>query len=179
MQTNKRWLMLTLILCLSPACAVYETWPGGSRSESDQPPAPVVRPIQESQPEASAPPESESTIDTVPRQVVTAAQPAGPAGFLLDEAERKRAAGDLAGAATAIERAMRIQAGNPWLSLELAAIRLEQGNPTQAELLAQRARAQSGGDRQLQNQCWSMTAMARQAAGDADGAAAALAKASN
>ncbi len=179
MQTNKRWLMLTLVLCVSPACAVHETWPGGSRSESDQPPAPVVRQMPVSQTGASLPPESEGTVNNVPRPAVAAAQPTGPAGFLLDEAERKRAFGDLAGAATAIERAMRIQAGNPWLSLELGAIRLEQGNPAQAELLAQRALAQSGGDRQLHNQCWSMTAMARQAAGDVDGAAAALAKASN
>ncbi len=180
MRANKQWPILLLILLLSPGCAVYESWPGGSRSEGNQPPAPVVRkppvPKQETLPPTSEQPPIENTPAEVPK---TVAQPVGPAGFLLEDAARKRASGDLSGAATSIERAMRIQAGNPWLSLELAAIRLEQGNSAQAELLAQRALAQSGGDRQLQSQCWSLTAKARQAAGDIEGAAAATARASN
>ncbi len=178
MRTIKRWPTLAVLLCLSPACAVYESYPGASRSDSGQAPAPVIR-ERPTPTQAPVPDDVELTPAPAPRPPAKeVAPPVGPAGFLLDEAERKRASGDLAGASVSIERAMRIQAGNPWLSLELAAIRLEQGNARQAELLAQRALAQSGGDRQLQSKCWSMTAKARQAAGDTEGAAAALAQAS-
>lgn len=173
MHVRKRLPLLAMALCLSPACTMVESWPGGSRSESNQAPAPVVRqPPNQGEGQASAP-------GTVPPEVVEAvAPPSGPAGFLLDEAARLRRSGDLDAAALSVERAMRIQPGNPWLSLELADIRLEQGNPSQAEQLAQRALAQAGGDRQLQARCWTLTAAARDARGDAAGAAAALAKAS-
>jgi thioredoxin-like negative regulator of GroEL len=154
---------------------MYESWPGASRSESNQAPAPVVRQPPDQgvgQGQSSAP----GTVQ--PEVVETVAPPSGPAGFLLDEAARLRRSGDLDGAALSVERAMRIQPGNPWLGLELADIRLEQGNPSQAEQLAQRALAQAGGDRQLQARCWTLTAAAREARGDAAGAAVALAKAS-
>ena len=186
MQTTKQWLPLMLVICLSPACAVYESWPGGSRSETSQAPAPVIREKAPIQTESSVPPGVEEssakqtapTTDVQPERTAAVAQPTGPAGFLLEEAARHRRAGKLAAAAKSVERAMRIQPGNPWLSLELAEIRLEQGNSSQAELLAQRALAQAGGDRRLQAQCWRMTAAAREASGDAAGAAAALSKAS-
>lgn len=180
MHTGKWWALLAMAICLSPACAVYETWPGGSRSQTNQAPAPVVREpaTAESRNPDSAEGQPSAPVTAQPEVVETVAQPGGPAGFLLDEAARLRRSGDLDAAALSVERAMRIQPGNPWLSLELADIRLEQGNPSQAEQLAQRALAQAGGDRQLQARCWTLTAAAREARGDAAGAAVALAKAS-
>ncbi len=179
MYADKRWLVIALALFLSPACAVYETWPGGSRSETSQEPAPVVR--EPGTPESSAPEASDAESAPVivqPEVIDSVSLPTGPAGFLLDEASRHRASGNLEQAAQSVERAMRIQPGNPWLSLELADIRLEQGNPSQAEQLAQRALAQAGGDRRLRAQCWSLTAAARESMGDTAGAAVALDKAS-
>ncbi|MFK8030596.1 MAG: tetratricopeptide repeat protein [Gammaproteobacteria bacterium] len=172
-----RWPLLALILCLNPACAVYETWPGGSRSENNEPAAPVSRPVpvRVEPPAAEEPPVTQNP--SAPQVPVTVAQPTGPAGFLLEEASRQRASGDYQAAATSVERAMRIQPGNPWLSLELARVRLDQGNNRQAELLAQRALTQAGGDRALRATCWRVTAAAREAAGDTNGAAVALSRA--
>ena len=172
-----RWTLLALVVCLNSACAVYESWPGGSRSKQNESPAPVTRegPARTTTGTTDQPPIG----DTEPPPVVDEiAQPTGPAGFLLDQASRQRESGDLQAAATSIERAMRIQPGNPWLSLELARIRLEQGNNGQAELLAQRALTQAGGDRGLRSTCWEVTAAAREAAGDSNGAAVALRRAS-
>lgn len=170
MQMKRRCVLLCVAVCLMPACAVYERWPGGSRSEANLPPAPIVR--------EPATPEAPDSVPMKPEVIDEVAQPTGPAGFLLDEAARQRRAGDLSAAAQSVERAMRIEPGNPWLSLELASIRLDQGNPAQAELLAQRALVQAGGDRRLRARCWTLTAAAREAVGDAAGAAAALDKAS-
>ncbi len=180
MHLRNQWPFLVLAICLSPACAVYESWPGGSRSGSNQAPAPVVRePATSGLPNPDGSYSQPSTPVTAQPEVVEAvAQPSGPAGFLLDEAARLRRSGELDAAALAVERAMRIQPGNPWLSLELAEIRLEQSNPSQAEQLAQRALAQAGGDNRLQARCWTLTATAREARGDDAGAAVALAKAS-
>ncbi|MEM7082374.1 MAG: tetratricopeptide repeat protein [Pseudomonadota bacterium] len=168
-------LLFLLVLSL-PACSVYESWPGSSRG--DEPPAPVQRvpPQSESPPGTldSGPDDSPMGTASVPTQV---ARPTGPAGFLLDGAHRQRESGDLAGAAQSIERAMRIQPGNPWLSLELGQVRLAQGNATQAELMARRALAQASGDPSLRTAGWTLTAQARELRGDRVGAAEARAMA--
>lgn len=101
----------------------------------------------------------------------TVAKPTGPAAFLLVEAERHRAARDYAAAAQALERAMRIEPGNPWLSLALAQVRLDEGQPRQAETLAQRALSKAGDDRDLTARCWTTIAHARHQRGDLQGAA--------
>lgn len=172
-----RWTLLALVICLNSACTVYESWPGGSRSKQNESPAPVTRegPAMSTPGTTDEPPVTVAQPAPVMDEI---AQPTGPAGFLLDQAARQRESGDLQAAATSVERAMRIQPGNPWLSLELARIRLEQGNHGQAELLAQRALAQAGGDRGLRSTCWEVTAAAREAAGDSNGAAVALRRAS-
>lgn len=174
----RRRCSLLVLASLASGCATYESWPGGSRSERDQPPAPVVRPVPQPDSNAPAAPDAPVADAQADLEQPSIEPPPGPAGFLLEQAQTQRRSGDLDGAATSIERAMRIQPGNPWLSFKLGEVRLEQGNGRQAELLAQRALAQAGADRRFAAQCWLLTSRARAAMGDTAGAQAAAAKAS-
>ena len=64
----------------------------------------------------------------------------GPAGeALLIQGANERRAGDYAAAAATLERALRIEPGAPALWLELARIRLLEGDFPQAEQLARKA----------------------------------------
>ena len=96
---------------------------------------------------------------------------------LLDRADSYRASGDSANEAAAIERALRIEPNNARLWSRLAATRLEQGQPRQAEQLALKSNALSRGDRRLQAQNWQLVARARWALDDSAGARAAEKKA--
>ena len=64
----------------------------------------------------------------------------GPAGeALLIQGANERRAGDYRAASATLERALRIEPGAPALWLELARVRLLEGDPGQAEQLARKA----------------------------------------
>lgn len=58
---------------------------------------------------------------------------------LLVQGRAQRRAGDLAQASMTLERAIRIEPGHAALWLELAQVRLDEGNFSQAEQLARKA----------------------------------------
>lgn len=89
---------------------------------------------------------------------------------LLDRAEHYRRLGDTGAAAATLERALRIDPRNASLWYRLAAVRLEQGSPAQAEQLALKSITLSAGDRALQARTWALVARARWAQDDAAGA---------
>jgi Tfp pilus assembly protein PilF len=93
---------------------------------------------------------------------------------LLDGARAEAEAGRPANAAASIERALRIEPRNPRLWQALARVRLQQGDYIQAENFAARSNAWAGGDSALRAENWRITAQAREARGDAEGARAAL-----
>jgi tetratricopeptide (TPR) repeat protein len=93
---------------------------------------------------------------------------------LLDSARSEAAAGNLAGAAASLERALRIEPRNPRLWQELARVRLKQGQYAQAENVAARSNSWAGDDKALRAENWRLIAESRRARGDADGAQAAL-----
>jgi len=97
---------------------------------------------------------------------------------LLDTAGQRSRAGRPDEAAAALERALRIEPGNPEVWARLAAVRLDQGQPGQAEPLALKALdlAESG-DRALRARCHRLVARARRALGDEAGARSAEARA--
>lgn len=99
--------------------------------------------------------------------------PSAAATHLVAEARDAAAAGRLDDAAATIERALRIDQGNPWLMIELAKIRLLEGRAQESDALAARARSLAPGDKTLQRAAWRTTADARSALGDADGVTAA------
>lgn len=63
---------------------------------------------------------------------------------LLEQGRRERESGQLARAAGTLERALRIDTNAPVLWLELARVRLDEGNAAQAEQLGRKARALAG-----------------------------------
>jgi Tfp pilus assembly protein PilF len=93
---------------------------------------------------------------------------------LMDSARADAAAGNLAGAAASLERALRIEPRNPRLWHELARVRLKQGQHAQAESVAARSNSWAGDDKMLRAENWRLIAQAREARGDAEGAKAAL-----
>jgi hypothetical protein len=116
-------------------------------------------------------------VPTVPVQpqprtrTVTSHPPAVVA--LLGQAETQANSGALDAAAVSLERALRIDPRNPVIWYHLATVRLEQGEPAQAEQLAVKSTSLAGGNRVQQARNWRLIAQARRAQGNPDGAAAA------
>ena len=96
---------------------------------------------------------------------------------LAEQAGLEVADGRLTSAAATLERALRIEPRNPRLWLELARLRLTQGEADQAEQLAARAASFAGNDRALRAANWRLIAEARRARGDPAGARQALERA--
>lgn len=95
----------------------------------------------------------------------SAARPENPAvGALVESASRDLAAGRTELAAATLERAQRIEPGNPVIVHYLGQVRLRQGNYQQAEALAAKSDVLSGGDRALHERNVWLTNAARQAA---------------
>ena len=89
---------------------------------------------------------------------------------LLDQAEQYHQAGDINSEAATIERALRIDARNAGLWHRLAAVRLDQGRPQEAEQLALKSNALAGDNRALRVSNWKLVARARWSVNDSDGA---------
>jgi len=100
----------------------------------------------------------------------TPAPGGGAVVALLDQAEDYHAAGDINNEAATIERALRIDARNAGLWHRLAAVRLDQGRPQEAEQLALKSNALAGDNRALQVRNWQLVARARWSLNDSDGA---------
>ena len=101
----------------------------------------------------------------------------GPVLALLTTAQQQQNGGDLNGASSSLERAQRIAPGEPQVLYRLAQVRLAQNDPAQGEQLARRALTYANGRPALQASLWQLIAQAREAQGDAAGAALARQKA--
>jgi tetratricopeptide (TPR) repeat protein len=89
---------------------------------------------------------------------------------LLERADEFQRTGEAGQEAATIERALRIEPNNAALWHRLAAARLQQGQPQQAEQLALKSNSLSGGDKRLQALNWALVAEARWVTNDPDGA---------
>jgi len=69
---------------------------------------------------------------------------------LVTRAHGLLAHGDMDGASSSIDRALRIEPSNPLLWIELGRVRLVESDPHQAENCARKALALAGGDRAAQ-----------------------------
>lgn len=85
---------------------------------------------------------------------------------LLEEAERQRTAGNLALAAAAVERALRIDPRDPLLRIRLGWLRLEQGDPFQAKELARMGVVYAGERDMVEADAWALIAAAERAIGN-------------
>lgn len=98
----------------------------------------------------------------------------GAALVLAEQARAAREDGNIARAGQRLERALRIAPRDAGLWHRMAVVRFEQGRYQQAERMAQRSlQLDDGGASALALENWRVIAAAREALGDAAGAAAA------
>lgn len=95
----------------------------------------------------------------------------GPVLALLTAARDQEGQGDLGGASSSLERAMRIAPREPQVFYRLAQVRLAQGDAPQAEQVAQRGLSYASGRPALQAGLWELIAKAREQQGNGTGAA--------
>lgn len=139
------------------------------RSEAASPPAGVAGAAGTTEPPPSGAGPGPSRGREPPRAEAPTGGPAVVA--LLDTAGQRSRAGRPEEAAAALERALRIEPANPELWARLAEVRLEQGQPRQAEPLALKALdLAEPADRELRARCHRLVARARRALGDEAGA---------
>ncbi len=188
MNKQKHLLLLSfLILFLLPACAT--SWP--DPYEKPKPvvvsaPEPVFIPEPTPEPpvvETMALPDSRVGTATpieipAPTPVIEAEPELAAVVALRGQAQSSLSNGEPAMAAASIERALRIQAKNPILWLDLAEIRFAQQEFTQAENTAKKALAYAGNKRDINKQAWTVIANSRYARNDKDGGLRAEAEAS-
>lgn len=93
---------------------------------------------------------------------------------LLDRAQTDNESGQREAAGASLERALRIEPRNPWLWLELAQVRLAQGQYAQAITLARKSNSFAGHQSRVQAENWQVISQARVAQGDSAGAEQAL-----
>ncbi len=149
-------LAVALALLLA-ACATPAPRDAGTQAPDDAERAGEEDPARESDSRAPEP-EREAT----PAAALNLAQ----------QAESARQAGDTARAEQRLERALRIAPRDAGLWHQMAALRLEQGQYQQAERLAGRSLQMAGSrDRELALKNWRLILQAREAQGDAAGAA--------
>ena len=92
---------------------------------------------------------------------------------LLDRVDAAAASGNPAQAAAELERALRISPRDDELWLRLARVRMQQKQWQQAEAVALKCLSLPEGDASTKKAAWSLIGSARQARGDAAGAASA------
>ena len=85
---------------------------------------------------------------------------------LVEESERQRRAGNFGLAASALERALRISPRDAALRIQLAALRLEQGDPFQAKELARMGVVYASGQPEVEADAWDVIAAAERAIGN-------------
>lgn len=134
-------LLAVLAVLALGACSLPQPY----RPPSGSPAAVPVRPAETA---ATAPPPAPATTDAP----AIAAPPTrdyhlGPATqSLVAQAHAQVARGELPGASTTLDRALRIEPQNPLLWIELARLRLAEADARQAEACARKALALSSGD---------------------------------
>jgi tetratricopeptide (TPR) repeat protein len=89
---------------------------------------------------------------------------------LLDRAQLDNNVGNREAAGASLERALRIEPRNAWLWLELAQLRLTQGQYAQAITLARKSLSFAGHEHRLLAMNWQVIGNSRVAQGDSAGA---------
>ena len=122
----------------TPRPAPAPTAPSPSAPAPLPPQAPTTQPPARSEPIPA------------PRGDVPPARPqsdaSGASGALLQQSRAQRAAGSIPAARASLERALRLDANNPELWLELGELELQTGNNGQAATLARKALTLAGRD---------------------------------
>jgi Flp pilus assembly protein TadD len=99
-----------------------------------------------------------------PRSPPATLSPASRA--LVSQAQEQRNKGDLPGATSSLERALRIEPNNPLLWIEMGRLRMDQGNYPQAENMGRKALSMSVGDDRTQAAAWQLIGESLRARGN-------------
>jgi len=172
---DTRLLTLVILAAGLSACATRGPLPAGappegpSPSGTAQPEAPIPGEALPAPPERPAP--------GAPRQFHL-----GPAASaLVTQARTQAGGGEYGQAAATLERALRIEPGNPLLWIELGRVQLGENNAAQADAMGHKALALATGDAGAQAAAWHLIADSLHSRGrdpeaaDAEGRAGALA----
>jgi tetratricopeptide (TPR) repeat protein len=116
-----------------------------------RPPAPTSQAVPgeplPSVPGASAAAPGATAAEAAPMPPPTRDYRLGPAAqSLVAQARAQTARGELPGASTTLDRALRIEPGNPLLWIEVSRLRLAENDARQAEACGRKALALSSGD---------------------------------
>jgi hypothetical protein len=126
--------------------------------------------IEEITPPRVPPAELEPVAKDTPEPAAVEPSPGPAVVALLNDADQYSAAGRREQAVASLERALRIEPGNPVLWHRLSRLRLQQGQWDQAIALAKKSNALTRGNEELQANNWEVIAEARAAMGDVTGA---------
>jgi len=111
-------------------------------------PGPVLRPGPIPRTDSSSPPQG-GAIGRLP-EPPEPSRASGAAAALLEQSRDERSAGDLDRAAATLERGLTLSPDDPTLWVELAEIRLAQGNAALAQETARKALTLTGNDYALE-----------------------------
>ena len=148
-------------------------------SEQDRVRASTTKPVANTTTPISA---STQTQPVQVAKIEAQAAPATSAGIspavldLLEQADQQASDGNSSGALATLERALRIAPREPEVYYQMGRLRLDMGEAKQAEQLALKA-VDLAPDAFVRRDGWNLVALAREAAGDKAGAAAARAAA--
>ncbi|OOG20625.1 hypothetical protein B1C78_17190 [Thioalkalivibrio denitrificans] len=157
----RRLSLLAALAAILSACAPPQaTRPAPDEPRTEERVEPVSPPAQDTRPVIARESEPEGTRTNGSDAVLA----------LMGEADRQLVSGDPDAAATTLERALRIDARDARLWQRLAVVRLEQGEPQQAEAMAVRSNGLARGDREMMARNWRIIAEARRMAGNEAGA---------
>jgi hypothetical protein len=128
---------------------------GGSSNTAPLPNGQPVQPVQAAVIREQAPPDQASSTTVL---------------ALIQTAEGQERAGNLAGAAATLERALRVQPRNAVLWHRLANVRFQQGQYARANSLAGKSNALAASNASLRRNNWLLIAKIKRAQGDEYGA---------
>lgn len=138
--TPRLLLALAAALALA-ACSLPQPYRPPARGGEPVPPPPAAA-AATALPSSAAPVEAPAAPAPPSRDYRL-----GPAALsLVTQAHAQVARGELPGASTTLDRALRIEPQNPLLWIEVARLRLAETDPHQAEACARKALALSSGD---------------------------------
>lgn len=150
----RRLLPFAVCVLSLVACQSFQG-PLPPQPQTPAPSAPPQAPVPEEPPPQRPPPTQP------PRQFRLGAASIA----LVSQAQTQAKSGDTVAAAATLERALRIEPGNPLLWIELGRMRLRENNALQAHGLGRKALALATGDPHAQSAAWTLIADALRAQG--------------
>jgi tetratricopeptide (TPR) repeat protein len=159
---QSKCVSLAILALMLGACATPDPYRAPPSRPAPVPP-PVQEPTLETRP--GTPPTQVGEPEPLPPPVSREPELGAASRALVSQAQTQLAANNFAVAASSIERALRIEPGNPLLWIELGKIRQAEGNHVQAENMARKALATSANAPRADAAAWALIAESYRARG--------------